>query len=88
VATRGEDSTIRSIEIKLLRHKKKAGKKAGTGWARGRAAPPEAPGPAYSFKNNNKNFTTFLLLLISLVVRGGGGGAPDLLLLVKGKRRA
>jgi hypothetical protein len=37
---------------------------------------PEAPGPTYLFKNNNKNFTTFLLLLVSRVLRGGGGGAP------------
>jgi hypothetical protein len=80
---RGTCGSTGSIEIKLLRHQKKAGKKADTGWAQGRAAPPGGPGPTYLFKNNNKNFTTFLLLLVSLVVRGGGGGAPGLRLLIK-----
>ena len=43
--------STRSIEIKLLRHQKKAGKKAVTGWAPGgRATPPGLPRPALFIK--------------------------------------
>jgi hypothetical protein len=81
-------SDCRSIEIKLLRHQKKLVKKLVRAGPRAGRPLPEAPGPTYLFKNNNKNFTTFLLLLVSLVVRGGGGiPASVCLLKEKGARK-